>query len=112
MGLSCGAVCPCRPGQLLDSLVDVASTVAEAGMPRPEEPSPIPTSPSGTTGWHRVLPGIGLALGAGLGLLIALLVSTAPAALVTGVTVGAGLGLIIGAIARAQVSGDGTEAHQ
>jgi len=29
MGLSCGAVCPCRPGQLLDSLVEAASTVAE-----------------------------------------------------------------------------------
>ena len=62
-----------------------------------------PTSPSGTTSWHPVLPGIGLTFGAGLGLLVALLLSTAPIALVIGVAVGAGLGLLVGAVARGLV---------
>lgn len=78
-------------------------------MSRPEKRTP--TSPSGSTSWHPVLPGIGLALGAGLGLLIALLLSTTPAALVTGVTVGAGFGLVVGAVARAQVGVDDPETH-
>ena len=79
----------------------------EAGVSRSEEPSP--TSPSGATGWRPVLPGIGLVLGAGLGLVIALLVATAPAAMVIGVLAGAGLGLVIGASARSHVGGTGTQ---
>jgi hypothetical protein len=62
MGLSCGAVCPCRPRQILDSLAEAATTVAETGMPRPpDEPSPIPTSPAA--------PVTGATVGAGLGLI-------------------------------------------
>lgn len=76
-------------------------------MSRSEGPSP--TSPSGAARWQPVLPGIGLAMGAGLGLVVALLVSTAPGALVVGVLVGAGLGLVVGAIARGQPVGGGSE---
>ena len=53
------------------------------------------------TSWHDVWPGLGLAIGAGLGLVVALLVSTASVAVVTGMAVGAGLGLIVGAVVRA-----------
>jgi len=75
-------------------------------MPRPDEQSPTPTPPSGAASWRQVIPGIGLVFGAGLGVVISLLVSTAPTALVIGVMVGAGLGLVVGAMARSHVGVD------
>lgn len=78
-------------------------------MARPDEPSP--TSPSGATGWRQALPGIGLVFGSGLGLVVALLVSTAAAAPVFGLLAGAGLGLVIGASARGHLGGDNPQAR-
>ena len=98
---------PCRSRLAAVRLRGSASTVTEADVPPAEGPSP--TSPSGATGWQPALPGIGLALGAGIGMAVSLLVSTAPAAMVIGVIAGAGLGLVIGASARGHVGGGGAE---